>query len=43
MPTFRKMVAGDQVWQLAAYVRSLSHLAVRDTAESQDAGKGEER
>lgn len=43
MPTFRKMVAGDQVWQLAAYVRSLSHLAARDTAESQDAGKREAR
>lgn len=26
MPTFRAMVAGDQVWQLAAYVRSLSGL-----------------
>lgn len=43
MPTFRKMVAGDQVWQLAAYVRSLSHLAARDTAGSQDAGKREAR
>jgi cytochrome c oxidase cbb3-type subunit III len=27
MPTFRDMVSGDQVWQLAAYVRSLSDLA----------------
>ena len=43
MPTFRKMVAGDQVWQLAAYVRSLSQLAARDTAGSQDAGKREAR
>lgn len=27
MPSFRAVVTGDQVWQLAAYVRSLSHLA----------------
>ncbi len=43
MPTFRNLVAGDQVWQLAAYVRSLSDLAARDTAESQDAGKRDAR
>jgi cytochrome c oxidase cbb3-type subunit III len=30
MPTFRSMVTGDQVWQLAAYVRSLSGLAEKD-------------
>ena len=30
MPTFRDMVSGDQVWQLAAYVRSLSDLAEKD-------------
>ena len=30
MPTFRGMVSGDQVWQLAAYVRSLSNLAAKD-------------
>ncbi len=30
MPTFRSMVSGDQVWQLAAYVRSLSNLAEKN-------------
>ena len=30
MPTFRNMVAGDQVWQLAAYVRSLSDLSKKE-------------
>lgn len=30
MPTFREMASGDQVWQLAAYVRSLSNLAEKD-------------
>lgn len=29
MPSFRAMVTDDQVWQLAAYVRSLSNLAER--------------
>jgi cytochrome c oxidase cbb3-type subunit 3 len=32
MPTFRKMVTGDQVWQLAAYVRSLSGLPEKEQA-----------
>jgi len=29
MPSFRAMAVDEQVWQLAAYVRSLSNLAER--------------
>jgi cytochrome c oxidase cbb3-type subunit 3 len=32
MPSFRAVVTEDQVWQLAAYVRSLSHLPDRGEA-----------
>jgi hypothetical protein len=35
MPTFRSMVSGDQVWQLAAYVRSMSSLAEKKSKHSQ--------
>lgn len=34
MPTFRAMVTGDQVWQLAAYVRSLSGLGQKEKGEA---------
>ena len=37
MPTFRHMVAGDQVWQLAAYVRSLSGLGQKQTEKAETA------
>jgi len=32
MPSFRAMVTGDQVWQLSAYVRSMSDLAKKSKA-----------
>ncbi len=34
MPSFRAMVGDEQVWQLAAYVRSLSNLAEREKQAS---------
>ena len=37
MPTFRHMVAGDQVWQLAAYVRSLSGLGQKQGEKAEAA------
>jgi cytochrome c oxidase cbb3-type subunit 3 len=36
MPTFRGMVSGDQVWQLAAYVRSLSNLGEKSEAKGKE-------
>ena len=36
MPSFRAMVVEDQVWQLAAYVRSLSNLAERSKQASSE-------
>jgi cytochrome c oxidase cbb3-type subunit III len=36
MPSFRAMVTDEQVWQLAAYVRSLSGLANNKTASTDD-------
>jgi cytochrome c oxidase cbb3-type subunit 3 len=36
MPSFRKKVPSFQVWQLAAYVRSMSGQAPKDAAPSRD-------
>jgi cytochrome c oxidase cbb3-type subunit 3 len=36
MPTFGGKVSADQVWQLAAYVRSLSGLVPQDAAPGRD-------
>jgi cytochrome c oxidase cbb3-type subunit 3 len=36
MPSFRAMVVEDQVWQLAAYIRSLSNLAERSKQASSE-------
>jgi len=36
MPSFRAMVGDDQVWQLAAYVRSLSNLAERSKKRAEN-------
>lgn len=35
MPTFRSMVTDEQLWQLAAYVRSLSDLADKKEKQTQ--------
>jgi cytochrome c oxidase cbb3-type subunit 3 len=32
MPSFRGFLPDEQIWQLAAYVRSLSHPGSNDTA-----------
>lgn len=39
MPSFRAMVTDDQVWQLAAYVRSLSNLAERSKKQASNAAR----
>ncbi|MEI9902158.1 MAG: c-type cytochrome [Hyphomicrobium sp.] len=39
MPSFRALVGGDQVWQLAAYVRSLSGLGDKSHQASSEPGK----
>jgi cytochrome c oxidase cbb3-type subunit 3 len=42
MPSFRAIVAGNQVWQLAAYVKSLSAEAdAADQEESPEQSKFE--
>ena len=38
MPAFRGSLPDEQIWQLAAYARSLSHPASNDTA-AQDVKK----
>ena len=39
MPTFRGFIPNEQIWQLAAYVRSLSHPAPAADASSGQQGK----
>jgi cytochrome c oxidase cbb3-type subunit 3 len=36
MPTFRGKIPDDQIWKLAAYVRSMSGLVPKDVAPSRD-------
>lgn len=38
MPSFHDRLTGQQMWQLAAYVRSLSGLAPKDVVPSRDEG-----
>jgi cytochrome c oxidase cbb3-type subunit 3 len=39
MPSFRAMVGDDQVWQLAAYVRSLSGLGAKGAQANNEPGQ----
>ena len=36
MPTFRGLISEDQIWQIAAYVRSLGGFVRKDVAPSRD-------
>jgi cytochrome c oxidase cbb3-type subunit 3 len=36
MPSFRGKIADDQIWEIAAYVRSLGGLVAKDVAPSRN-------